>query len=110
MKRFFINDFKEFNKTVTDEFQNDPRNIYELILIDDLKGVYYYYNHHTLSLNKKIKDDFFEIKGSIINEIENIFPISEEKFNEILQFKCSFVRGYFKNNFLKLLNLEEFII
>ena len=111
MKRFFINDFVEFNKRVTDEFQNDPRNIHELILVDYSKGIYYYYNHHGTSLNnKKIIDEFYDIKGSIIMEINDLYLIDDNIFNEILQLKCSFVRGYFKNNFLKLFNLEEFNI
>lgn len=111
MKRFFINDFKEFNKTVTDEFQNDPRNIHELILVDDSKEIYYYYNHHdTLSDNSRIKDKYYNIKGSMILTLEDLYLIDENKFNEILNLKNVFIRGYFKNNFLKLFNLEEFII
>jgi RecA-family ATPase len=112
MKRFFINDFIEFNKTVTDEFQSDPRNIHELILVDDLKEIYYYYNHNAMLLNdSKIKDKYYDIKGSMIPKLKNDLNLIDEiKFDQILNLKCSYVRGYFKNNFLKEFNLEEFII
>ena len=112
MKRFFISDFKQFNESVEHIFQNDPRNIYELILVDDLKEVYYYYNHHTVLLqDSRIKDQRFNIKGSMIPMMNNnLNLIDETKFDQILNLKYSYVRGYFKNNFLKEFNLEEFII
>ena len=111
MKHFHIKDFKEFNKGVSKEFEIDERNIHELILIDYWKGIYYYYNHHQMfSEDSIIKKTFFDIKGSMIPKLNNIYLIEENKFNQILELKHSYVRGYFKSNFLKLFNLEEFII
>jgi hypothetical protein len=112
MKRFYIEDFVLFNQGMGKHYQMNPKDIFRVSLFDLDNDLYYQYvntNFHPITYETMTLQDF-SVNKKLINNLEESFPINDQKFNEILNMKVSIFKRYYKNNFLKLINLEEMII
>jgi hypothetical protein len=124
MKRFYIEDFILFNQGIEKPYQRNPKDIFKVALFDLDSDLYYqciytdfYDFSHITYLKERLNNSietvtlqYFSVDKTSINNLEESFPISDQKFNEILNMKVSIFKRYYKNNFLKLINLEEMII
>jgi hypothetical protein len=110
MKKMYIEDCSEYNKIASIHFKLNPKDIFYLILIDEENNKYYLYQHiQFLQHNCPLKELKVN-KEEVINYISKSFEITDLIYNQILEIDLRTIKGYYKNNFLKLIELEELII
>jgi hypothetical protein len=113
MKRFYIEDFYLFNQEMEKPFIKTSKDILKVVLFDLKTDLYYQYintNFNPVLHQEMTLKDFLVDKQYVSINLEASFSISDQKFNEILNMKVPIFKRYYKNNFLKLIDLEEMII
>ena len=106
----YIEDCIEYNEKTSEYFKLNSKDIFRLILIDEENNKYYLYQHTQFLQRNCLLKELKVNKEEIVNYISKSFEITDYIYNKILEIDLRTIKGYYKNNFLKLIELEEFII
>jgi hypothetical protein len=110
MKRIYIEDCEIFNEDTEITFRLNPKDIYLLFLFDTDNKNCFLYRYGTPNQNVLFKNLQILFQTNHQKYIENSFPIDDEKYYQLLEMNINIFKRYYKNNFLKHINLEEMII
>lgn len=110
MKKIYIKSVIELEKN--NQNQNQHHLIGDLILYDlNNNSVYYIFNTAEILANSKRTLKFTLNSNNYMDlGLKEAYPISEQKFNELLNTSSRDFYNMYKDDLLKELNLEELII